>query len=318
MKLISPCLLALVIGCGTSVSPDPGDLPGEDTEDPGPGAGGPGPGTPVAPEACTKMDIVFVVDDSGSMSEEQSNLASNFPTFFNVIDNHVNSDGVPTDYRIAVTTTGRDVDYTVKVPPPFGLELPMSEDGDNGAFRKTSSMTAPWIQRGDANPQSTFASLANVGTGGPSLEMPLYSLQLALTDRVQDGTNKNFLRDDALLAVVVLTDEDDCSRSDNNFEIESDQCDPGDSTFMGTNESLAFLDNVKGARGRWATAVIAGPNDCESNFGSAYQADRLMNFVSQTGENGSFSSICDGDLTTALEAALENFDAACNAFPPVE
>ena len=317
MKRISPCLLALVIGCGTSVSPDPG-LPGGENEDPGPGPGGEGPNEPPAPEACTKMDIVFVVDDSGSMSEEQSNLAANFPAFFDVIDNHVNSDGVPTDYRIAVTTTGRDVDYTLKVPPPFNLEMPMSENGDNGAFRMTSGMTDPWISRGDADPEGKFSSLAQVGTSGPSLEMPLYSLQLALSDRVNDGTNSGFLRDDALLAVVVLTDEDDCSRTDNNFDIESDQCDPGDPTYMDINNSLAFLDNVKGARGRWATAVIAGPNDCESNFGSAYQADRLMNFVSQTGQNGQFSSICDGDLSTALEAALDNFDAACNAFPPVE
>ncbi|MBT8491729.1 MAG: hypothetical protein KJO07_01605 [Deltaproteobacteria bacterium] len=316
MKRISPCLLALVIGCGTSVSPDPG-LPGGESEDPGPGPGE-GPGEPPAPEACTKMDIVFVVDDSGSMSEEQSNLAANFPSFFDVIDSHVNSDGVPTDYRIAVTTTGRDVDYTIKVPPPFSLEMPMSESGDNGAFRSTSGMANPWISRGDGDPQGKFSSLAQVGTSGPSLEMPLYSLELALTERVKDGSNAGFLRDDALLAVVVLTDEDDCSRTDNNFEIESDQCDPGDSTFLDTADSLTFLDNLKGARGRWATAVIAGPNDCESSFGSAYQADRLMNFVSQTGQNGQFSSICDGDLSTALEAALENFDAACNAFPPVE
>jgi hypothetical protein len=264
------------------------------------------------------MDIVFVVDDSGSMSEEQSNLAANFPGFFDVIDNHVNSDGVPTDYRIAVTTTGRDVDYTMKLPPPFDVEMPMSESGDNGAFRTTSGMTNAWIERGDTDPQGKFQSLAQVGTGGPSLEMPLYSLQLAFTERVNDGSNSGFLRDDALLAVVVLTDEDDCSRTDNNFEIETDQCDAGDPTYMSTDQSLQFLDGLKGARGRWATAVIAGPNDCESSFGSAYQADRLMNFVSQTGENGTFSSICDGDLSSALETALQNFDAACNAFPPVE
>ena len=30
---------------------------------------------------CTKMDLLFVVDDSGSMGEEQSNLAANFPAF---------------------------------------------------------------------------------------------------------------------------------------------------------------------------------------------------------------------------------------------
>jgi hypothetical protein len=33
---------------------------------------------PGEPRQCNKMDIVFVIDDSGSMSEEQSNLATNF------------------------------------------------------------------------------------------------------------------------------------------------------------------------------------------------------------------------------------------------
>ena len=39
-----------------------------------------------------------------------------------------------------------------------------------------------------------------------------------------DGTNSGFLRPDALLAVVILTDEDDCSREDNNFTIQNDSC----------------------------------------------------------------------------------------------
>ena len=54
--------------------------------------------------------------------------------------------------------------------------------------------------------------------------MPLYAAELALVDRVADGTNAGFRRDDALLAIVILTDEDDCSREDNNFTIQNDVC----------------------------------------------------------------------------------------------
>lgn len=316
MRMISLLSLSLLlIGCGTSVSPEP--LPGDDTSDTPPDIGG-DPIEPGEPEACTKMDIVFVVDDSGSMSEEQSNLANNFPLFFDVIDNYVNDNGAALDYRIAVTTTGRDIDYSMKLPDPFGGEIPMSETGDNGAFRQECGMNRRWIERGDSGVKDTFSCLAKVGTSGPSIEMPLYALELGFSERLSDGTNADFLREDALLAVVILTDEDDCSRTDNNFVLENDQCGIDDPDYLSVDHSLAFLDSLTGARGRWATSVIAGPTDCESSFGSAFEAARLQKFVDTAGPNGTFSSICDGDLASSLIDALDNFDAACNQLPPVQ
>ena len=35
---------------------------------------------------CSKMDILFVIDDSGSMTEEQDNLILNFPRFIEVLE----------------------------------------------------------------------------------------------------------------------------------------------------------------------------------------------------------------------------------------
>jgi hypothetical protein len=264
------------------------------------------------------MDILFVVDDSGSMSEEQSNLATNFPQFINVLDNYTTSSGDALDYRVAVTTTGRDVQYTISVG---GFTLPFDERGDNGAFRQDCGMTRRWLERGDSNVGSTFACAAEVGTGGPSLEMPLEVINMAFTDRMTDGTNQGFLRDDALLAIVVLTDEDDCSRTDNNFTIQSDACDASSQPeLVDISNYLAFLDNLTGDRGRWAMAAIAGPGpgSCTSNFGDAIEAQRLKSFVNMAGSNAVFSSICDGDLATPLAQALDTFDAACQNFPPID
>ena len=70
-------------------------------------------------------------------------------------------------------------------------------------------------------------------------------------------------------------------------------------------------------RARWAAAVIAGEKVCNSpGFGNAGDAVRLKDFVSKAGKNGTFSSICEGDLTKGLSAALATFDAACRNFPP--
>ena len=274
-------------------------------------------------KACNRMDLIFVVDDSGSMVEEQANLASNFGGFVNVLNSYQTADGDALDYRIAVTTTGRDIDYEIdpSVPSWFPIDPPpvaFSESGDNGAMRNGCGGSKRWVDKADGNVESVFPCRAEVGTGGPSIEMPFFATELALTDRMADGTNQGFLRDDALLALVILTDEDDCSRSDNDFTVESDQCDPEWPEQQPVSSFIDFLDETKGDRGRWATAVIAGETSCQSSFGDAFEAKRLKQFVNQTGDNAVFSSICEGDLTMALADAIDNFTAACEHFPPVD
>jgi hypothetical protein len=314
---------ALAFACGSS-SPREGFTDGTTsdnaaTEPAGNGngslGGGPPPVEPAPVEECQKMDIIFVVDDSGSMAEEQQNLAVNFPKFVAKIDTFKTKSGSKLDWRIAVTTTARNVKYKVTVP--LIGQVSMNEKGDDGAFRMKSECGSKkrWIEKADPNASTQFQCLAKAGTGGSSLEMPLYATQLAVVDRIADGTNAGFLRPDALLAVVILTDEDDCSREDNDFTINDEAC----SSMSGVQPVADYkqmLDTVAGGAGRWATAVIAGPTACESSFGKAVEATRLKEFVGLAGKNGTFSSICDGDLSGALEKALETFDAACKTLPP--
>jgi hypothetical protein len=279
------------------------------------GDGTPPPEPPKQPEECTKMDIVFVVDDSGSMAEEQNNLAVNFPKFVQKIESFKTKGGSKLDWRIAVTTTARNVTYNIEVPG-FGT-MPMTEKGDDGAFRKGSGCggTNTWVDASDSNAEGTFQCRAKAGTSGSSIEMPLEALKLSLVDRVADGKNAGFLRPDALLAFIILTDEDDCSRSDNNFTIANDKCD----TMQGTNTVASYktvFDGVAQGEGRWATAVIAGQTQCKSSFGDAIEAKRLKEFAALPGVKSTFSSICDGDLSLALDKALDLFDGACKTLPP--
>jgi len=319
MKKIGFVAILFLAACG--VSDDDGNL---STDGGGNGSDGGGNGTDggqVPTEVCSKMDILFVIDDSGSMGEEQANLAQNFPLFIQAL-NDFNEGSL--DYRVAVTTTGRDVDYTIDVNPPipgFPPLLPLidlSESGDNGVMRQECGMSRRWLERNDSDVATTFSCVANVGTGGPALEMPLYATQLALGARMSDGTNTGFLREDALLGVIILTDEDDCSRTDNDFTIESDRCERNDPTFLPVSDTIGFLDSLTGDRGRWATAVIAGQSSCETDFGRASAALNLQDFVTQTGENAVFSSICVNDLVAPLEEALAKFDAACQDFPQID
>jgi hypothetical protein len=72
-----------------------------------------------------------------------------------------------------------------------------------------------------------------------------------------------------------------------------------------------FLDTFKGNRSRWATGVIAGPTACSSGFGDAAAATRLQEYVTLSGTQGVFSSICVGNLTAGLQQVIEKFQSAC-------
>jgi hypothetical protein len=312
-------LSAGATACGPTSAAD--DDSGDDGDDGG-GTGGPDAPWPTDDgdggtnaDGCEKIDILFVVDNSGSMSQEQANLGTNFPQFLQVID------ATGLDYRVAITTSGMDYTFQQTTIPGFPA-IPISQDGgDNGTMLQPSScgMTRRWIEKNDANAAAAFACAANVGTSGPGDEMPLAAMRAAFEERIADGTNGGFRRQDALLAIIILTDENDCSYEQ--------------SVTLGFGESLCdsqleppanystFLDAYTGDHGRWAVAAIAGPGPgpCSSNFGGADYAERLVQFASAAGaSNALVSSICAGDLTIGLMDALELFDTACDNFPPID
>jgi hypothetical protein len=247
-------------------------------------------------DECKKMDIIFTVDNSGSMSQEQANLATNFPKFVKVINDYKTKGGEQLDYRLAVTST--------------------DDQKEKGAFSATKAQGAPggctagparpWLERADADVAGAFGCRAQFGTKGSNIERPLENTLLAVTERIADGTNAaagaSFVREDALLAFVIITDEDEGGTENKPAR--------------NVTEYPKELDKVKGERGRWASAVIAGPSACSSpGLGQAAEAKRLKGFITDVGKNGVFSSICAGDLTDGLTQALAKFDQACREFP---
>jgi hypothetical protein len=309
MKLLTALCLLGVAACG----------PEARIEGNGPDAATTGTdGADAAPQdfgPCRNMDVLFVIDDSGSMGEEQNSLGAAFPAFTEVLNTFQNSTGNTLDYRVAVTTTGKTVNYTISLAVPGGapVTFPQSEVGDDGKFRKACGIDRGWIERTDAGGASALSCRANVGTGGPAWEMPWATSMLALKERVTDGTNAGFLRDNALLAVVYITDEDDCSRMDTGFTATSANT---DCKVMPT-ELVQYFDNLKGGRERWSAAIVAGPgpSTCESSFGKAAAATRFKEFMSMANsggvENVVFSSICEGNMAGALQTALAKFQTAC-------
>lgn len=284
---------------GSGKSPDAGQTTGvfTPTDTPAP-----------PPIECNKMDLVFVIDNSQSMVEEQQNLVVNFPNFIKVLNEYKTQKGEELDYRVAITST--------------------DDVKDQGVFTKSRGLGPdqscnpgpnldPWLER-SPDISSFFSCRAQLGTLGTNIERPLEAAYLALTARGPDGDGRNmkggtvpFIRESALLGLIIITDEDEGS-SDNGEATPSPARENVD-------EYTREFDAVKRYRGRWAAAVIAGDRACNSStLGQAGDAKRLKQFVNTTGKNGVFRSICDGDLSQGLQAAIDTFTNACKGFPGVE
>lgn len=200
-----------------------------------------------------KLDILVVVDNSGSMAGPQEALAEGVRTFLPAIfgEDH------QLDYRLAVTTTdmanpwcseednGRfiaqscrehldDFIYAPGFPneqddratcerqcplDSLGLQ-PSSADGDSPA------RVRPWLEQSASGSNippgveaaDVAACMLMQGVSGCGLESPLEAVASAIR-RAQDPADPahGFLRTDAQLAIIILTDEADCSTADTSI-----------------------------------------------------------------------------------------------------
>ncbi len=303
-RSIAICIAAFVCACGpTSHSNNGGDDDGTVDANTGGGGGGGGGGSNGSDAAQRLLEDRHLVRDRqlGIDGPEQTNLIANFPTFISVLD----ASGL--DYRVAVTTTARNYTYTMTVPI-IGAQI-QSTMGESGAMLKKGTMTKRWIDKADQDVAGTFATLANVGITGSADEMPLGAVRGALGP-CRTGERMGFRRSDALLGIVILTDENDCSyEASVTLPFGQSLC---SSMMEPASNYKTFLDQYTGNPTRWAAAISGkGPGRCSSGFGDAAEATRLIDFKNQVGSNAIMSSICDGNLSMGLGQALMLFQNAC-------
>ena len=146
------------------------------------------------------VDILFLIDSSGSMAEEQTKLRNNFERF---IQELLNKD--VKDFQIGILTTDMD-----KVFNPNGWGRIVQADPNTPKII-TSSLTTKQIV-------DAFTKNAAVGTKGSNFERHFEAIQAALSKSASGGfvdtDNKGFLREGSLLAIIIISDEDDCSHED--------------------------------------------------------------------------------------------------------
>lgn len=129
-----------------------------------------------------KVDVLWTVDDSSSMGDEQRDLVENFPAFAEYFV------GSGLDYHIGVVTT--DID----------------DPRDDGALETARGYT--FIDRETENPVEVFTAMASVGITAIGEECGLGAVYHALEAR-RETDNAGFYREDADLHTIVISDEED-------------------------------------------------------------------------------------------------------------
>ncbi|XGC81765.1 vWA domain-containing protein [Bdellovibrio bacteriovorus] len=183
MKLANKCILALaagaaLVGCSPSESTKlvaKAVIPKEDFQE--------------KPKDFAvfnpKVDILFVIDNSGSMAEAQNNLSRNALEFADAI-----SKVSILDYHIGIVTTDMDDCQT-----------------DCGKLQGYPA----YVENSTPDLVNILSRKFIVGTNGSASEEMFGPVLAALSPALEMGVNRGFYRQDAFLAVIFITDAKDQS-----------------------------------------------------------------------------------------------------------
>lgn len=286
-----------------------GDATGGDGYDPGikldvgPGETGGGPAEGGLDEGCTKIDFLFVTDNSASMADEQDLLINSFPAFMDTIvdtleieDFHIlatDTDGAGFGcLEICATSPGSNCNgaQCAGIPPEGTCEASLGGGRTRGIDGEECGLEggATYIQRGQSNLADTFACMARHG-GGEPMEQQIEATAAAVSPGQvgPGGCNEGFLRDDAILVVTLISDEDDQRfGADLNVEVQ------------------AIIDAKNGDAEAISMLGIYDPT-----------SDRLSTFI-QAFPYHTIGSILEPDYSPFFLEAVNKIKDTCDGFVP--
>lgn len=207
-----------------------------------------------------KLDILFVVDDSGSMTPHQANLSSNI---FRFVSGFIKRQDI--DYHIGVLTTSMERFNWGSAAPCCG-EL-------------VGPSNAKFVSPNTPNLAGILSTNLKVGTNGSGSEMIFGPLMAALSTSFIGGVNAGFYRPEAHLAIVLITDAED----------QTPRVSPSD--------AWQFLRGLKGRPERILSFGVIVPTidtrGCERDDSSA-RPHRIEEFLRLSGQGlSNVFNLCD-------------------------
>ncbi len=222
-----------------------------------------------------KVDVLFVIDNSGSMEFEQRSMAQRVRNFLSVIHG--------LDWQVAVTTTDPRVTFTSN-------NIKYTGDGDFIKISGTNDYILTSATPEDVAQTRLGLTLQRAETGSGT-EQGILAAYRAIQRRSEAGNanHVNFFRDGAQLAVVLISDEDESANGVKN--------DPQNLVTL-VNQAFA------GQKRFSYHSIITVPDDtvCKSTNGATYGV-RYKTMSNLTG--GVIGSVCADDYAAQLESVAQ-------------
>lgn len=243
---------------------------------------------------CRKVDYLFVIDNSASMLIYQQQLATSFAGFIEGVERSQAS--LQSVHVGVVTTDSYEGNYH------GGSEDEESCHALGGLVTTTTghnsseSTCGPYAEGHRFMTElddldHTFPCAAQVGTTGNTTERPLEALTSAVVELDEPGEcNEGFIRDDALLVAVIVTDEDDPGPVEFRYE-------------RLVEAKGGHADNVV------AVGLINEPGTSCPLTGHSREAPLLTSFIGMF-THGFVAPVC-GDYSAVFQQAVSVVEAAC-------
>lgn len=299
---------SVFVGCSAASSQSAGGSPGAD-------AGG-GTGGGIALDAstdgavddvdagelsgCHAVDVLFAIDDSGSMGDKQAALVQAFPAFVATMRQRL---AHATSWHVGVVTSDDTWSNPAGCQEIGDLVVTTSgPDSSNAACGPFGGLA--YMDGTDPNLDAHFACTAKVGAGGADDERQMRGLLNAVQParNAPGACNAGFARQDSLLVVVLITDEDDAA-------------DPGCDPFSGPcnlgsgGTSSEWFDELVASRGGVADNVVvltlANDGSCAGSIG-AHVKGFTLKF-----RHGVVGNVCTLDYAKFFDDALPEIGSAC-------
>lgn len=227
--------------------------------------------------AYQKVDILFVIDNSGSMKYEQQSMANRVRNFLDVVKG--------LDWQIAVTTTD-----PVHKTLGDGRLVPLY--GKSGSYILNSSMS-------DADARYTLGMTLQRPETGSGSEQGIYVAYRAIERSLAaSGGNTNFIRSDSQLAVVVISDEDESANEAKN--------DPA-------NFVKFVQSSFGGQKAMSFHSIIARPGDKACLGGEGYSAGFRYEQISKL-TGGVIGDVCATDYAAQVQGIAEGVRNTLKSF----
>jgi hypothetical protein len=245
--------------------------------------------TPPRLHECRQLDILTVIDGSLSMEQEQEALLGGpFAAFAQRLEMNVPN---LEDYRVGVVgAQGGDILLHTHTDFPAVPPSAMTECG--------LDPNTPWLEGPSATLQQDFACL---GATAASDIYETTGLNAALA--LSPDNNPGFVRDDSLVVVLLVTDEDTQSAAVTRMEIRQ-----------------RMLDAVGGDLSRLVVAAVLGDQGvfempkttCSGPYGTASPGRRLTSIVRSFRDRGVTKDMCrDDGIAAALDEIASVIEGAC-------